>query len=268
MQLATINSPTKASLYEGSAILNNIGLSPLTLAALGLLSRLLDSINKSTHTFVRQYWLRVIELIVVVGLVVGIVGGVNAASAYVNDGHYQPGTLNKAGTGLSILAYVLLVSATAFTAFSVSHAEHGERRLFTAVVIALPLLLVRLIYSIFSTFTTNKSFNLLSGNPTVLLCVALIEEFLIVACFEGTGLTLKKVVQEEHVEGARMVPSSDSNIYTETQQQPQQQQQQRGVGSKIMAVLSYTIIGRIITSMMKNKEKDVEMQRQEYQVPK
>jgi len=76
MQLATINSPTNAGLYEGSAILNNIGLSPLTLAALGLLSRLITSINKSTHSFVKQYWLRVIELIVVVGLVLGIVGGV------------------------------------------------------------------------------------------------------------------------------------------------------------------------------------------------
>jgi uncharacterized membrane protein len=266
MQLATINSPTNASLYEGSAILNNIGLSPLTLAALGLLSRLLDSINKSTHTFVRQYWLRVIELIVLVGLVLGIVGGVNAADDFVKSRHYQPGTLNKAGTGLSILAYILLLSATAFTSFSISHAQHGERRLFTAIVIALPLLLVRLIYSIFSTFTTNKSFNLLSGNPTILLCVALIEEFLVVVCFEGTGLTLEKVVKEEHAEGARIIPSSDSNSYTATQQRPQQGQ--KGVGGKIMTVLSYTIIGRILTSMMGNREKDIEMQNQQHYVSK
>jgi H+/Cl- antiporter ClcA len=76
MQLATIKSPDNASLYEGSAILNNIGLSPLTLAALGILSRLLDSINKSKHAFVQQWWLRIIELIVLVGLILGIVGGV------------------------------------------------------------------------------------------------------------------------------------------------------------------------------------------------
>jgi hypothetical protein len=81
MQLATIKSPTNASLYEGSAILNNIGLSPLTLAALGLLSRLLDSINKSKHAFVQQWWLRMIELIVLVGLILGIVGGVVCQSS-------------------------------------------------------------------------------------------------------------------------------------------------------------------------------------------
>jgi len=161
-----------------------------------------------------------------------------------------------------ILAYVLLVAATAITAFHASHAEHGERRLLTAIIIALPLLLVRLIYSIFTTFTHNKSFNLLTGSPTVLLCVALIEEFLVVVCFEGTGLTLKRVVREEHVEGARIIPSSDSNTYS-APQQPQRQQKQ-GAGSKVMKILSYTIIGRIITAMVGDREKDVEMQNQQY----
>jgi hypothetical protein len=77
-------------------------------------------------------------------------------------------------------------------------------------------------------------------------------------------LTLKKVVREDHVEGARIIPSLDSNAYSA----PQQRQQQRGVGSKIMKVLSYTIIGRIISAFMGNREKDVEMQRQEHYVQK
>lgn len=62
-----------------------------------------------------------------------------------------------------------------------------------------------------------------------------------------------------------MIPSSDSNAYNE----PQQRQQQRGTGSKVMKVLSYTIIGRIITALMKpSGEKDVEMQRQEHHLQK
>lgn len=177
MQLAEISSPTDIALYEGSAILNNVGFSPLTLAALGLLSRLLDSINKSHHTIIKPSMLRIIELVVVVGLILGIVGGVDAATSYQKTLNYQPGSLNKAGTSLMIVAFVLLCTATAITSFSVSHAEHGERRLFLAVVLAIPFLLVRLVYSIFSTFTKNKSFNLLDGSVTILLCVALIEEF-------------------------------------------------------------------------------------------
>lgn len=103
MQLAEIGSPDDAALYEGSAILNNVGFSPLTLAALGLLSRLLDSINKTHNTLVKPGMLRLIELLVVVGLVLGIVGGVDAASAYETTLKYTPGSLNKAGTSLMIV---------------------------------------------------------------------------------------------------------------------------------------------------------------------
>lgn len=142
MQLAEISNPREQALYEGSAILNNVGFSPLTLAALGLLSRLLDSINKTHHTFVQPRMLRIIELLVLVGLILGIVGGVDAANDYVKSGRYQPGSLNKAGTALMIIAWVLLAIATALTSFSVSHAEHGERRLLMAIVLALPFLLV------------------------------------------------------------------------------------------------------------------------------
>lgn len=131
-----------------------------------------------------------------------------------------------------------------------------------AIVLALPFLLVRLVYSILSTFTHNRNFNLLDGSVTVLLCVALIEEFIVVIIFEGTGLTLKKVVREEPVEGARIIPSSDSD-YAGTQQR----QRQSG-GNKVLKVLQYTIIGRVIMAFIPNKEKDVEMQNRQYQVPK
>jgi hypothetical protein len=160
-----------------------------------------------------------------------------------------------------IVAWVFLVIATALTSFSVSHAEHGERRLFTAVALSLPFLLVRLVYSVFSTFTTKKEFNLLDGSPTILLCVALIEEFIIVLLFEGIGLTLRKVVREEHVEGARIIPSSDSNTYSAPQQR-QQQQQNGGSNNKVLKVLQYTIIGRIVMSFIPHKEEDVEMHHQ------
>ena len=76
---------------------------------------------------------------------------------------------------------------------------------------------------------------------------------------------LKKVVREEHVEGARIIPSSDSNSYSPPQQR---RQGRRGGGNKVMKVLSYTIIGRIISGFMNDKKKDVEMQRQEHYVQK
>src|SRR5882757_617688 len=58
MQLATISRPRNTSLYEGYAILNNVAISPLELAILGFLSRLLDNIHKTYNTFLRNWMLQ------------------------------------------------------------------------------------------------------------------------------------------------------------------------------------------------------------------
>jgi MFS family permease len=264
MQLLTINNPTNTGLYTGYAILQNIGLSPLMLAAIGLLSRLLSSINKSKTILVRSGMFHLIHLVIIIGLILGIVGGINASNAYVSS-HYQsyaPGSLNKAGTALFIVAYVAILALTAVIGLNISAAEKGEKRLFMAVAISLPFLLVRLIYSILFTFTHNNDFNLLTGSVTVVLCVALIEEFIIVVIYEGTGLTLKKV--EKHFEATHQIPSYDSatplqNQYAGAGQVPRQQPKKENIFLKIA---KYTIIGHLIRALMPKKDQDVEMQQQ------
>jgi hypothetical protein len=259
MQLATISNPTSASLYTGYSILQNVGLSPLMLATLGLLSRLLESINKAHRTFINTNMLKVVELVIIVALILGIVGGVNASDDFVKTGVYHPGTLSKAGTALFIVCYVAVVIVAIATSFSISHAEEGEKRLLLAIAISLPFLLVRLIYSIMSTFTHNKSFNLLSGNVTVILCVALIEEFIIVVVYEGIGLTLQQVPKEQHVEsyaaGHQQIPSSSSSHV------PQPKSRAQNAGNTALKIAKMTIIGRLISIMIPDKKnRDVEMQ--------
>ncbi|HEX4172274.1 MAG TPA: hypothetical protein VHY82_07325, partial [Acetobacteraceae bacterium] len=160
MQLATISDPTNESLYIGYAILQNIGLSPLMLATLGLLSRLLDNINRTHRTLINTRILKFIELIIMVALILGIVGGVNASDNLTSSGgKYTPGSLSKAGTALFIVCYVAIVICTILIFFSISHASHGEKRIFFAVALALPFLLVRLVYSIMSSLVNNQHFN-------------------------------------------------------------------------------------------------------------
>jgi hypothetical protein len=265
MQLATISDPTNTSLYTGSAILQNVGLSPLELAAIGLLSRLLDSIHKTKRTMLHTSMFHLIHLIIVVGLILGIVGGIDASDSYISSGFksYTPTDLNKAGTALFIVSYVAIVILTVIMSFYVSHAEQGEKRLFMAVAISLPFILVRLVYSIISTFTKNKNFNLLNGSVTVVLCVALIEEFVVMAVYEGTGLTLKKVPKEEHFEATQQICSHDSAAPVQGQHTdgrvPRQQKQQMPE-NKFLKIAKYTIIGRIVMALIPNKDKDVEMQ--------
>jgi hypothetical protein len=254
MQLATISQPKNTSLYTGSAILQNVGFSPLELASLGLLSRALESINKSHHTLINTSMLKFVELIILVGLILGIVGGVNASDDFIKTGVYLPGSFNKAGTALLIVSYVAIIIATVIAFFSISHTEAGEKRLVVAVAVALPFLLVRLVYSIFSTFTHNTKFNLLEGNVTILLCVALIEEFAVVVIYESVGLTLYKVAREEHGEGY-VVAGSDGPEHSLPGKS--------GAGEMALRVLKATIIGRIVASIFSShKDRDVELQHQ------
>ncbi|KAH8588185.1 hypothetical protein B0O99DRAFT_477940, partial [Bisporella sp. PMI_857] len=214
MQLATISDPTNVSLYTGYTILQNVALSPLQLAALGLLSRLLESINKSKHTLLNTRMLKFIELVVLVGLILGIVGGINAGSDYQTTGIYKVSSLSKTGTILFAASYIAIVAFTLIISFSISHAEAGEKRILVAIASSLPFILVRLIYSIMSAFSHNKHFSIMNGSVTVLLCVALVEELIVVLIYETMGLTLRKVVKAQEgydMEGGhQQVPSSDS----------------------------------------------------------
>lgn len=258
MQLATISSPTNIGLYTGYAILQNIGLSPLMLATLGLLSRLLDNINRTHHTLIDTRFLKFVELVILVGLILGIVGGVNASNDFVKNGTFTPGSLNKAGTALFIVSYVAIVLSTIFLSLSLSHASHGEKRILFAVALSLPFLLVRLVYSIMSTFTKNKSFNLMTGNITVLLCMAFIEELVIVILFEGVGLTLSQVPKDDVREGIPMVEGADGFQYTNP---GPQQSRPSGPGQTALKIFRMTIVGRIVMSLFPNKNSDVEMQK-------
>lgn len=68
--------------------------------------------------------------------------------------------------------------------------EAGEHRLLGAIAICTPILAVRLVYSIISTFGHNRNFSIFNGNETVQLVMVVIEEIIIVYVMLLTGLTL------------------------------------------------------------------------------
>jgi hypothetical protein len=245
-QLATINDPDNISLYVGAAILQTIGLSPLELTSLGLLSRIISSINKSHTTLVQHYHIKFIQTIVIVGLILSIIGGTDSSSDRAKTGVYTTQPLSEAAMGLYIAAFVMITATAIILSFSVSHAEHGEKRLLLALAVSLPFLLVRLVYGSISNFANTSDFNPLTGNVTIYLCMALIMELCVVITYEVVGITLKKfelpptseaVVDETYVQG----PSKASQVAS-------------SLGRR-------TIIGRLITSAAGNRDGDVEMQR-------
>ena len=84
---------------------------------------------------------------------------------------------------------------------SISHAEPGEKRVLLAVAASSPFLLVRLIYASIYDYGLDYDFSALDGSVTVLLCMALLEEIAIVVMYEGVGVTLRKVPEQDVARG-------------------------------------------------------------------
>jgi len=264
MLLATLNTTNTATLtrlYTGYLILQNIGLSPLMLASLGLLSRISESIIRNGHRPpFNSFVLKIVELLTLVGLILGIVGGINATSALETTGKYSPGAESKAGVALFIVSYVMIVIGTIVTSFSMPHAEPGEKRILIALAVSLPFLAIRLVYSIMSIIANDHKFNSFEGSVSVLLCMALLEELVIVVTYEIVGLTLKVIPKKQDVEhlpsttysDGRPIPGVDNNKGS-------------NVGSKILKIAQKTIIGRIIMALIPKKDnRGVEMQDQQF----
>ncbi|KAI0022068.1 hypothetical protein F4780DRAFT_735447 [Xylariomycetidae sp. FL0641] len=202
LQLATISQPKNTGLFVGWAILQIIGLSPLMLMQVALLNRALSSIRKSRGAIISPRILRLVQLLILVSLILSTTGGTQSGQNYPTTGVYTQSTLAKAGTTLIIVSYIILVLATAFTALHLSRIEKGERRVVLAMGLSLPLILVRLVYAAVSVFANNPDFNPVTGNPHIILGVAVIEEMIVVAIVEAIGLTLKAVPKEQIAEGS------------------------------------------------------------------
>ncbi|KAI0473759.1 hypothetical protein GGR56DRAFT_648839 [Xylariaceae sp. FL0804] len=198
LELATISQPKNTGLYIGAGTLQSVGLSPLVLVTVALVNRLLAGIKRTNgKAILDPRILRLVQIVVVVGLILSIRGGTDAGSDFADTGMYKTNTLIHIGVALTIVAYVLLVLATLITAANYGSVEDGEKRLLIAVGLSLPFILVRIAYSAETAYGTNPDFNTLTGNPSITLGMAIIMEMIVVAIVESFGLTLKKVPKEQ-----------------------------------------------------------------------
>lgn len=82
--------------------------------------------------------------------------------------------------------------------------------------------------------------------------MALIEEFIVVVIYEGTGLTLREIPKSQRA----LVGNTASSDHPA--EHPAQSQ---GGAREIAKGIAKTIIGTLVTAaVLKNEEKDVEMQ--------
>ncbi|KAK7530028.1 hypothetical protein IWX49DRAFT_557995 [Phyllosticta citricarpa] len=161
-QLRPIAKPHTKSLYTAEWVLFASALSPFELMALGLLSRVLGSIERvrgvgSVKTTTRHIqWM---ELLNTVAFVPGIVGGVKAGKSYDSTKDTVPSvqTESKVPTILLIATLGFLVFATASMGQQIGFAEPGAKRVLAAVAVSLPFMFIRMMDSAVGMFNTSET---------------------------------------------------------------------------------------------------------------
>ena len=127
-----------------------------------------------------------LHLPILLALVLSIVGGTRLSSSDVstqNSGH----TFTKAGVVIFLVSFIAIVALALLTCTQFGSLPWGEKRILYAVLASLPFLAVRLLYSLLADFKDDSTFNTVNGNATVQLCMAIIEEFIVVVFYLISG---------------------------------------------------------------------------------
>lgn len=199
LRLATVNDPTNESLYIGWMTLNGLGLGPLILTLLGLLGRLFDSINRQGQVLVKPVYQRLIEILMVIAIILLIIGGIKSTFSIDNG---QPkvdySALSYAGTVIIIIIMVMLCLEVLLAFRNQGFVYQGEHRILIAVVVCLPFVLVRLVYSCMLVFGGVTS------SVWEYFGMLIIMEMVVVLICEVLGFTLAPPVSKEEYQEVQL----------------------------------------------------------------
>lgn len=190
-RLAIMNDPTNTSLWIGWFTVNGLGLGPLILVLLGLLSRVFESINRQGHVVLKSSYQRLIQLLVLIAIIVTVVGGTQS-SFHIENGTIKVdyATASRVGVGLMIAVVILLCIETFIAFTNQGFVAQGEHRILLGVVASLPFVLVRVVYSCLGVFAGINS------NVWIYLAMGVLMEMIVVFMLEVLGFTLDKVPNE------------------------------------------------------------------------
>ena len=193
LQLATINNPTSTALFEWAAILSSIGLSPLFLATIGVLSRLDKGLDKIyRHPLGIKIWTHhmLLEGLVILSVILLIVGGVKGGSNLGTSHTFDIDGYFKGGVAVIIIVYVGIIDGAISTFIYRKCGPWEDRELFVAMYAALPLLLVRMVYVCLTAYSGLATFNITTGNTWVRLGMTIVMEVLVAIMYLSAGFAM------------------------------------------------------------------------------
>ncbi|KAH8682799.1 hypothetical protein BGZ60DRAFT_368352 [Tricladium varicosporioides] len=220
-QLLTYSHPTEG-LIKATLIIDSIGIAPLLLTVLGVLSRFVDWVNASLQRpkFNTKLF-RVIQLLIGAGLILGIIG-VTSSESQTAGGKFKPSPVSKAGVLLYIfnLAAITIIFILAIPNISVL--PDRERPLIIHIPLALVAICIRLLYSVLCVFVHNRTFSLFGGNLAADILMAIVEEFFVVVITLVLGFKLDRInpPAEGDMINLNQKNSSQSQQYLESNDRP------------------------------------------------
>jgi hypothetical protein len=114
----------------------------------------------------------------------------------------------QVGVSIYLGIYILLLLLTASAYVACRKTGRGERKLLEVVALSLPVLLVRVIYSMLSVFSHDRVFSPLNGSTTVQLFLSNIEEMIVVLMYIWAGLKssdLSESVVQQKTSKSRLI---------------------------------------------------------------
>lgn len=153
-----------------------LGIAPLTLAAVGLLRRVNETVfSVPKHVFI------FVDLVSLAGLGVGIGGAVQAV-----DNSSIPSLL-KIALALFVACLGLMFCILGWLTASLNLLPRNERVTLYSTYVAGPFLIVRMAYACIGDFAHDPRFSIFDGDPTIFLCMSVLMEIILMAIFLYVG---------------------------------------------------------------------------------
>ncbi|KAK0638024.1 hypothetical protein DIS24_g10259 [Lasiodiplodia hormozganensis] len=130
-----------------------------------------------------------LDLLSLVGLVIGTVGGIQASKS--TDRLTTVDPKSKAAVAIFLAIFVFDVLILGYLAVSMSRIEASERRILPGVAASFPFVFVRLLYAMIYDFSGDQDFNSITGSIAIYVCMSVVMEFIAVIICLVMGFSLR-----------------------------------------------------------------------------